>query len=90
MTIIATNPGHRNDILSKHEAETTKNIIKKLRGGGRKRKGASSLSHKAKRVKIAKQKSSKCKAPPRTLKETYSCDSHQSLPDHVWRSRVCE
>jgi len=90
MTEIAANPGQTGDILSKHATETTQNIIKKLRGGGRKRKRASSHNHKAKRFKIAKQKSSKRKAPPKTIKETYSRDSHQSLPDHVWRSRVCE
>jgi len=62
MTEIAANPEQARDILS------TQNIIKKLRGGGRKRKKASSHSHKAKRVKIAKQKSSKRKAPPETIK----------------------
>ena len=73
MTEIATNPGQTNDILSIHAAETTQNIIKKLRGGGRKRKGASSHNHKAKRVKIAKQNSSKRKAPPKTIKrDTFS------------------
>jgi len=56
------------DILSKHATETTQNIIKKLRGGGRNRKRASSHSHKARRVKIAKRKSSKRKAPPKTIK----------------------
>jgi len=68
MTEIAANPGKTNDILSKHAAETTQNIIKKLRGGVHKRKGASSHNHKAKRVKIAKHKSSKRKAPPKTIK----------------------
>jgi len=68
MTEIAANPGQTNDIISKHATESTQNIIKKLRGGGRKRKRASSHSHKAKRVKIAEQKSSKCKAPPKTIK----------------------
>lgn len=62
MSEIAANPGQARDILS------TQNIIKKLRGGGRKRKKASSHSHKAKRVKIAKRKSSKRKAPPKTIK----------------------
>jgi hypothetical protein len=43
MTDIAANPGQTGDILSKHVTETTQNIIKKLRGGGsRKRKRASS------------------------------------------------
>jgi len=68
MTEIAANPGQTGDILSKHATETAQNIIKNLRGGGRKRKRASSHNHKAKRVKIAKQKSSKCKAPPKTIK----------------------
>ena len=52
MTDIAANPGQTGDILSKHVTETTQNIIKKLRGGGsRKRKRASSRKpsqHKAK------------------------------------------
>ena len=68
MTDIAANPGQTGDILSKHAEETTQNIIKILRGGGRKRKGESSHNHKAKRVKIAKQKSSKREAPPKTIK----------------------
>jgi hypothetical protein len=38
MTDIAANPGQTGDILSKHATETTQNIIKKLRGVGRKRK----------------------------------------------------
>jgi len=62
MTEIAANPGQARDILS------TQNIIKILRGGGRKKNKASSHSHKAKRVKIAKRKSSKRKAPPETIK----------------------
>jgi len=62
MSEIAANPGQARDILS------TQNIIKKLQGVARKRKKASSHSHKAKRVKIAKRKSSKCKAPPETIK----------------------
>ena len=73
MTEIAANPEQTRDILS------LQNIIKKLRGGGRKRKKASSHSHKAKRVKIAKYKSSKRKAPPKTIKR-HSRDAHQSLP----------
>jgi len=68
MTEIAANPGQTGDILSKHATETTQNIIKKLHGGGRKRRRASSHSHKVKRVKIAKRKSSKRKAPPTTMK----------------------
>jgi hypothetical protein len=44
----------------------------KLCGGGRKRKKAPSHSHKAKRVKIAKRKSSKRKAPATTMKEIFS------------------
>jgi len=68
MNEIAANPGQTSDILSKHATETTKNIIKKLRGGGHKRKKPSSHSHKAKRVKIAKRKSSKRTAPPKTIK----------------------
>ena len=68
MTEIAANPGQKSDILSKHATETVQNIIKKLRGGGRKRKRASSHSHKTKRVKIAKQKSSKRKDPPKAIK----------------------
>jgi len=68
MTEIAANPGQTGDILSKHATETTQNIIKKLRGGGRKRKRASSHSHKGKRLKIANRKSSKRKAPPKTIK----------------------
>ena len=68
MTEIAANPGQTGDILSKHATETTQIIIKKLRGGGRKRKRASSHNHKAKRVKIAKRKSTKGKAPPTTIK----------------------
>jgi len=68
MTEIAANRGQTGDILSKHAPETTQNIIKNLRGGGRKRKRASSHSHKSKRVKIAKRKSSKSKAPPKTIK----------------------
>jgi len=62
MTEIAANPGQALDILS------TQNIIKKLRGGGRKRNKASSHNHKAKRVKIAKRKSSKGTALPETIK----------------------
>jgi len=68
MTEIAANPGQTGDILSKHATETTQNIIKNLRGGGRKRKRASTHNHKAKRVTIAKQKSSKCKATPKTIR----------------------
>jgi len=68
MAEIATNPGQTDNILSKHATETTQIIIKKLRGGRRKRKRASSHSRKAKRVKIAKQKSSKGKAHPKTIK----------------------
>jgi len=68
MTEIAGNPGETGYILSKHAKETTQNIIKKLRSGGRKRKKASSHNHKAKRVQIAKRKSSKRKAPPKTIK----------------------
>jgi len=37
MTEIAPNPGQTGDTLSKHATETTQNIIKKFRGGGRKR-----------------------------------------------------
>ena len=55
------------DILSKHATETTQNI-KNLRGDGRKRKRTSSHNHKAKGVKIAKRKSFKRKAPPKTIK----------------------
>ena len=83
MTEIAANPGQTGDFPSKHASEATKNISKKLRGGGRKRKKASSHSHMAKMVKIAKHKFSKGKAPPKTIKKTYSHDSHQSLTDHV-------
>ena len=68
MTEIAANPGQTGDFPSKHASEATKNISKKLRGGGRKRKKASSHNHKAKRIKIAKRKSSKSKAPPKTIK----------------------
>jgi len=68
VTEIATNPGQTGDILSKHATETTQNIIKKLRGGGRKKKRASSHNHKAKRVKIEKPKCSKRKAPPKNIK----------------------
>jgi len=67
MNKIATNPRQTGDILSKHATEM-QNIIKKLRGGGGKRKRASSHNHKAKRVKIAKRKPSKRKAPPKTIK----------------------
>jgi len=67
MTELAANPGQTGDILSKHATETTQNIIKKLRGGERKRKRASSHNNKAQRVKIAKRKSSKRKAPPKTI-----------------------
>ena len=67
MTEIAANPGQTGDILSKHATEM-QNIIKKLRGGGSKRKRASSHNHKAKRVKIPKHKSSIRKAPPKTIK----------------------
>jgi len=38
LTEIAANPGQTGDILSKHATETAQNIIKKLRGVGRKRK----------------------------------------------------
>ena len=62
MSEIAANPEQTRDILS------PQNIIKKLRGGGRKRKKASSHSYKAKTVKIAKRKYSKRKAPPTTIK----------------------
>jgi len=61
MSEIAANPEQTRDILSPQN-------IKKLRGGGRKRQKASSDSHNAKRVKIAKRKSSKGKAPPKTIK----------------------
>jgi len=37
MTEIAANSAQTGDILSKHVSESTQNIIKKLRGGGRKR-----------------------------------------------------
>jgi len=68
ITEIAANPGQTGDIISKNATETTQNIIKKLRGGGLKKMRASSHNHKAKRVKIAKRKSSKRKAPPKTIK----------------------
>ena len=43
MTDIADNPSQTGDILAKHVSKSTQNIIKKLRGGGaRKRKRASS------------------------------------------------
>jgi len=68
MTEIAANPGQTDDILSKHATETTQNIVKNLRGGGRKRKRASSHNYKAKSVKIAKQRSSKRKASFKPIK----------------------
>ena len=68
MTEIAANPGQTGDILSKHATETTQNIIKKLRGGGRKRKRASSHNYTVNSVKIAKRKSSKSQTPPKTIK----------------------
>jgi hypothetical protein len=37
------------DIISKHVTDSTQNIIKKLRGGGRKRKRASKLKIKSRR-----------------------------------------
>jgi hypothetical protein len=70
MTEIAANPGQTSDILSKHATETTQNIIKKLRGAGRKTKRmASSRKHKAKRARILKPKSSssKRKASSKTI-----------------------
>ena len=56
MTEIAANPGQTGDILSKHATETTQNIIKKWRGGGRKRKRASSPKPRKqnKRARITK------------------------------------
>jgi len=70
MTDIAANPGQKGEILSKHVMETKQNIIKKLRGSGRKIKRASSSHrHKAKKAKMAKRKfSSKRKAPSKTIK----------------------
>jgi len=75
MTDIAANPGQIEDILSEHVMETTQNIIKKLRGAGsRKRKRPSSpkpppqRKHKVKRARITKRKSSKRKAPSKTIK----------------------
>ena len=62
MTDIAANPGQTGDILSKHASETTQYIITKLRGGGRKRKRASTLKprkQKNKRTRITKRKVSK-------------------------------
>ena len=61
MTEIATNPGLTGDILSKHATEATQNIIKKLRGGGRKRNRASSpkqRKQKNKRARITKRRAS--------------------------------
>jgi len=70
MTEIADNPSQTGHILSQHATETTQDIIKKLRGGSRKRKRAASRKpsrkhRKAKRAKITKRKpsSKKRKAP---------------------------
>jgi len=81
MTEIAANPGQTSDILSKYTTEAVQNIIKKLRGGGSKRKRASSHNHKAKRVKIPKHKSSIRKAPPKTIKRhiLVICISHYPI-----------
>ena len=49
---IAENPPtETNDIISKHLTDSTRNIIKKLRGVDRKRKRASSAPRNAKRKK---------------------------------------
>jgi hypothetical protein len=55
LTDIAENPqaGTR-DIISKHVSNSTQNIINKLRGGGRKRKRASSAPKRKKNIKRAK------------------------------------
>jgi len=80
MTDIATNPGQTGDILSKHVTETMQNIIKKLRGGGaRKRKRAcsrkpSQRKHNAKRAKITKRKSSAKKQGPPPAFQDYKRD----------------
>jgi len=63
MTEIVDNPSQTGHILSQHATETTQGIIKKLRGGSRKRKRAASRKpprkhRKAKRAKITKRKSS--------------------------------
>ena len=69
ITEIADNPTQTGHILSQHAAETTEIIIKKLRGGSRKRKRAASRKQprkhrkakSAKRAKITKRKSSSSK-----------------------------
>ena len=63
MTEIAANPGQTGDILSKHATETTQNIIKKLRGGGRKRKRAFSPN----RVSRTRELESRNVRPPPRL-----------------------
>jgi len=69
MTDIAANPGQTGDILSKHVTETTQNIIKKLRGGGsRKRKRASSCKPSSQREHKAKKAKRKRKASSKTIK----------------------
>jgi len=50
-TDIAENPQAETKDISKHVTGSTQNIIKKLRGGGRKRKRASSAPRNAKRKK---------------------------------------
>jgi len=85
MTDIAANPGQTGDMLSKHVTEMTQNIIKKLRGGSRKIKRASSRkaprNHKAKRARITKHKSSKRKLPTKTIKRDILviCISHYPI-----------
>jgi hypothetical protein len=67
MTEIADNPSQTRHILSQHATETTQDIIKRLRGGGsrkRKRAAAPRKHRKAKKAKITKRK----RKAPKTIK----------------------
>jgi len=68
MTEIADNPSQTRDILSQHATETTQDIIKKLRGGSRKRAASRKQHHKAKVTKPKSASSSKKRKAPKTIK----------------------
>ena len=79
MTDIADNPQTSvHDVISKHVSGATQNILRKLRGGGRKRKRAPSRRPRkqtAKRAKVLKPKSSKRKTSRTTKRKTTSSNS---------------
>jgi len=93
MTEIADNPLQTGHILSQHATETTQDIIKKLRGGSRKRKRAASRKqhHKAKRAKVTKPKSSsscKKRKATKTIQKHIFVIRVSHYRDHVRRRRV--